>query len=84
MNDGHLVSSRCFHVFIFSFVFISFSSVNENGMALKEGHIVAYLRIKYNIERSVQRVEYVFIRLREHSVCVICAGGYVFVSVIPG
>jgi len=53
-------------------------------MALKEGHIVAYLRIKYNIERSVQRVEYVFIRLREHSVCVICAAGYVCVSVIPG
>jgi len=84
MNNGHLVSSRCFHVFIFSFVFIWFSSANENEIALKKGLIVAYLRIKYNIERSVQRVEYVFIRLREHSVCVICAGGYVFVSVIPG
>lgn len=49
-------------------------------MALKYGHIGAYSLIKYNIYRSVQRVRDVFIRFRDHSACLICAGGYVFVS----
>ncbi|KAF1075418.1 hypothetical protein [Methanogenium sp. MK-MG] len=83
VGRGEVVSARFFPVWMIS----SFHPVFTHNVKTWRLHtnpvFVLILLKKYSIERSVQIVREVFMRLEEHTACLIIAAGRVCVSVNP-